>query len=152
VISADTKTLLAACTMWIEGTAEAGLRKNALFLQTTPYLFVSSIYSILFSDLIILRGIEKKSQLIFICFSNLTLSHDPSSPILASISEPLPVVLDTVAFPAYRPKVPTLSIGRYHDQPDGPILPKSWVAALHVTTRGNKLLQQHQREGWPPRA
>jgi hypothetical protein len=35
---------------------------------------------------------------------------------------------------------------------DGPILPKSWVAAFHVMTRGSKLLQQHRREGRPPRA
>jgi hypothetical protein len=31
VTSADPKTLLAACTVWIEGIAEAGLRKNALY-------------------------------------------------------------------------------------------------------------------------
>jgi hypothetical protein len=71
---------------------------------------------------------------------------------LTSISEQLPVPLDPVASKVYRHKVPTLFMGRYRNQPDGPILPKSWVAALHVTTRGSKLLQKHQREGQPPLA
>jgi hypothetical protein len=33
VTSADPKPLLAACTIWTEDTAKAGLRKNALLTQ-----------------------------------------------------------------------------------------------------------------------
>jgi hypothetical protein len=70
----------------------------------------------------------------------------------ASITEPLRAALDTVASPACRPKVLTRSMRRYRDQPDGPVLPKTWVAALHMTTHGSELLQQHRQEGRPPRA
>jgi hypothetical protein len=71
---------------------------------------------------------------------------------LTFISEQLPVPLDPVPSKVYRHKVPTPFMGRYCDQPDGPILPKSWVTELHVTTRGSKLLQRHQQEGQPPQA
>jgi hypothetical protein len=66
--------------------------------------------------------------------------------------EPLLIALDTQTSTACRPKFSTSSMGRYCDQPDGSILSKPWVAALHVMTCGSELLQQHRQEGQPPQA
>jgi hypothetical protein len=68
---------------------------------------------------------------------------------LASISELLPIALDSVASPARRPKVPIPFMCRYCDQPDNRILSKSWVVALRVTC-GSELLQGRSCRARPP--
>jgi hypothetical protein len=64
-----------SCHTW----AFWSLRDGDFFFANNPYMLCSSNY-LVFSALIIFYGLEK-FWLVFICFSNLILSHDSSSPI-----------------------------------------------------------------------
>jgi hypothetical protein len=84
-----------------------------------------TLWRCVFFYLIILYGFEFFYWSLFFC--NLTLPHDSFSPISRLHLQ----VLDTVASLARRSQGPDPIQGRYGAKPNGPILPKSWAAALH---------------------